>query len=110
MRLSRSRVKASSGLFDGRSLATTLTRYDPEGNAVVSQAYVFSVIGVSVSRDPVGPALLADRERETQVVVVGVGRLPAEVEPGLAGRAVGGAHVGNVEPGDLGREVGRPDS
>ncbi len=32
------------------------------------------------------------------------------VEPGLLRRPVAAAHVGNVEPGDLRREVGRPDS
>ena len=47
--LSRSRVRASSGLLDGRSLASSLTRYIPDGKAVVSQANVFSVIGSSES-------------------------------------------------------------
>ena len=71
----------------------------------MSQANVFSVIGSLVEPDPFGPAFLADLERVVQVVFVGVGRLPAEVEPRLSGGSVGGAQVGDVEPGDLRREV-----
>ncbi len=74
----------------------------------MSQAKVFSVIGSSVSRIQSGQPSLRTLSDEVQVVVVGVGRIPAEVQPGLAGGAVGGAQVGDVEPGDLGRQVGGP--
>ena len=73
----------------------------------MSQAKVFSVIGVSVSEIQLGPAVLADLNGEAEVVVVGVGRVPPHVQPGLPGGAVGRAEVGDVEPGDLGRKVSR---
>ena len=105
-RLSRSRLRASSALLEGRSVAVSFKRYEPEGNAVVSQANVFSVSGSLSSRIHSGQPSLRDLERVVQVVFVGVGRLPADVEPGLLGGPVGGAQVGDVEPGDFRCQVG----
>ena len=87
--LSRSRISASSGLFDGRSLAVTAAGRCPPGTAVVSQANVFSVIGAVAQLDPVGPAFLADVQGVAQVVAVRVGHVPAQGQLGLPGRAVG---------------------